>query len=90
MAIHRNELAREIFEALAIDAKKDECVSVDSIALHPKQNMYLRGAPHEGNKTEEWKQKQRSTIWDSNEGVTSLVLKYQISDKKVEEVVYFQ
>lgn len=53
MAIHRNELAREIFEALAIDAKKDECVSVDSIALHPKQNMYLRGAPHEGNKTEE-------------------------------------
>ena len=41
VARHRTQLGREILEAMAIDAKKDECVSAASIALYPKEKSYL-------------------------------------------------
>ena len=46
LARHRTKVAREILEAVAIDAKEENCVSTPSIALHQKELTYLRRAAH--------------------------------------------
>ena len=49
---HKNQLAREMLEALAIEEKGEQCVSAPSVALHNTEKMFLRSSEH-------WWKKQR-------------------------------
>ena len=44
LAHHKDQLAREILEALAIEDKEDNCVSSPSIALQESEKRFLRDA----------------------------------------------
>lgn len=43
-----NQLARELLEALAIKDNGENCVSAPSVALHHKEEAFLRGATVSG------------------------------------------
>lgn len=43
MGHHRNRVAREVLEALAIDEGDDKCVSIPSLTLQAKEKLFLHG-----------------------------------------------
>ncbi|CAN7981531.1 unnamed protein product [Ixodes pacificus] len=45
MARHKKQIAREILESLAIEEKKEDCVSTASIVVHAKEKKYLQETP---------------------------------------------